>query len=124
MTLLSSHDRSLRVAELLKRELSYLLSTKVKDPRVEQVMITEVQSASRLSQVKVYVYAAESIDREQLMTGLACTVGFLRRQLGRRLKMRHIPKLQFIFDETLERSERIRQLIRSCATASERRSKQ
>ena len=88
-----------------------LLHTKIRDPRVTQVMITEVQSDPGLAHARVYVRSAATVDRDQMMTGLARSVGFLRRQLGRRLTMRHIPELRFVFDETLEQSERIHRLI-------------
>ncbi len=114
----NGYDRSLRVAALLRRELSDLLRSKVKDPRTSQVTIIDVRSTRSLSQAKVYIRAPELVDRKQVMAGLTRSAGFLRKQLGLRLKMRCIPELKFIFDETLEQSERINQLIASDALES------
>jgi ribosome-binding factor A len=106
-------SRSLRVAEQIQRELAQLIQTEVKDPRVGMVSISEVRVSNDLAHAKVFMTVIGS-DAE----GAAESVGilnraapFLRHALGRRMVLRIVPQLHFVYDETLETGARLAALI-------------
>lgn len=108
-------SRSERVAEQIRRDVVDLLR-QVKDPRVAQflplVTITDVEITADYTHAKVfYTSLAEAERGKEIARGLAHAAGFLRRELGRRLHIHHIPELHFIYDASVERGTRLSQLI-------------
>lgn len=105
--------RVLRVNELLRDELSFLLQRKVHDPRLRHMMtVTSVSISKDLKQAKVYVSAMGSEDEKQeVFRGLNAATPYLRRNLGPRLSLRHIPQLTFHRDDSLERGARLLELM-------------
>ena len=101
-----------RVSEMLRGHLTDLLQTRVNDPRVGLVTITDVEVNADTTQAQVYfsVLGDES-DREEAMAGLQSAAGFLRRELGQRVRLRNTPELVFHWDPSLERGERIASLL-------------
>ena len=104
--------RSLRVAEQIHRELTVLLRDQVNDPRVKDFSISEVIVSKDLSIAKVYYspYAGSS-QQNELQAGLDSCSAFVRKELGRLLHMRIIPKISFHFDDVPERSARLEALL-------------
>jgi ribosome-binding factor A len=104
----SDHKRTNRVAELLRHELSRLLTEGVRDPRVGFVTVTEVRPTDDLKSAKVYVsvYGTDE-QRAATLEGLKASAGFLRHELSHRLDLRFTPFLSFCFDDTLDRAERM-----------------
>lgn len=102
-------DRALRVAALIKRELADLLRNKVADPRIAGALVSDVRISRDLSQAKVYLLPAggERVD----LTGLERASGFLRGALSRRLDLRSVPRLQFLYDDAPSHGERIERLL-------------
>lgn len=113
-----------RVAEELKRELSVLITTQLKDPRVTLAAITDVELSSDLKHAKVYVSTfdvtapAERVD--EVLAGLNAARGFLKRELGKRLRLRSLPDLRFIDDPTEREAQRLRGLIDEAVAEDER----
>jgi ribosome-binding factor A len=106
--------RTDRVNELIREELSLLLLRNVKDPRVNQglVTITEVQVSPDLRNATVFVsHLGADDERPGVLAGLANAAPYLHRELEHRLKMRHAPLLTFIFDPSIERGARLASLI-------------
>jgi ribosome-binding factor A len=104
--------RSLRVAEQIHRELTVLLRDQVNDPRVKDFTISEVIVNKDLSAAKVYYSPlAGTSNRKELQAGLDSCSAFLRKELGRLLRMRVIPKISFHFDDVPERSARLEALL-------------
>ena len=104
--------RSLRVAEQIHRELTVLLRDQVNDPRVKDFTISEVVVNKDLSAAKVYYSPLTGTsNRKQLQAGLDSCSAFLRKELGRLLHMRVIPKISFHFDDVPERSARLEALL-------------
>ena len=105
--------RTARVSELLREEISALLLREVKDPRISGlVSIVSVDVSPDLRQARVYVSVlGTSEEQEATLRGLRAAEGFLRGQLGERLKMRRIPVLQFQQDRSIEQGSRILQLM-------------
>jgi ribosome-binding factor A len=102
-------SRSDRVAEQIQRELADLLQFEVKDPRIGMVTITEVEVSGDMAHAKIY-YSAHAASTE-LQKGLEKSAGFLRSQLGKRMLLRTVPQLHFIYDASIDRGMRLSRLI-------------
>jgi len=101
-----------RIEAQMQRVLSELISREVKDPRVGNVTITAVQIAHDLATARIYfVPFAGGHDPKQVGEGLERAQGFLRGEVGRRLSLRHAPRLTFEFDETLDKAAALTDLI-------------
>jgi len=101
-----------RVSELIHIHLSNLLERKVKDPRLDMVTITDVEVSPDVSSAKVYFSAVGGDQtREEAREGLESAAGWLRRELGRELRLRRTPELIFRYDRSLERGERISNIL-------------
>ncbi len=105
--------RQRRVSDLIHKKLSDLLQKKVSDPRLEFVTVTAVEISPDLCHAHVYVSVlGDQEARRKALDGLAHASGFLRHELGLRLSLRYIPHLTFYLDDSLQRSERILELLR------------
>jgi ribosome-binding factor A len=103
-----------RMNERVRMILSELLLREVSDPRLQNVTVTEVKMDPELMFADIYVNALGDETREQeVMQGLMSAGGFLRREVGKRVRLRNTPELHFHWDERLERGERMNQLISS-----------
>ncbi len=101
-----------RASELVQTRLSELLGTRVNDPRVGMVTITGVEVNADTTQAHVYFSVLGDEDaRTEALAGLRSAAGFLRRELGRRIRLRNTPQLIFHWDSSLERGERIAGLL-------------
>ena len=102
----------LRINEDIHRELSSLLR-KIKDPRVNQGMIsiTAVETSSDLSKSKIHLSVYDLKSKTEFMKGLKSASGHLRYELGRALSLRHTPQLQFELDKSLERGAQIASIL-------------
>jgi ribosome-binding factor A len=105
--------RQEKLGELIAAELSDLLRTRVKDPRVGFASITRVEVSGDLRHAKVYV-SVLGTEEEQAATiqALKHATGFLRHELASRLVLRYMPELVFKLDTSIEQGSRILELIR------------
>lgn len=103
--------RSERVAEQLRRDLAMLIREKVKDPRVGMVTILDVTVSKDLSHAKVWFDVLEAEQGKVAEESLNHAAGFLRRELGRELKLRVTPGLRFYYDDTQLRGNTLSALI-------------
>ena len=116
----NSYSRSDRVAEQIRRELAELIRLELKDPRVNLVTITDVEITADYAHAKVfYTTLAAEDQRAELDRGLKRSAGFLRREIGRRVRIHHNPELHFVYDASVERGSHLSQLIDQ-AVASDR----
>ncbi|MEH7440911.1 30S ribosome-binding factor RbfA [Heyndrickxia sp. MSNUG] len=101
-----------RVGEQMKKELGDIISRKIKDPRIGFVTVTDVQVTGDLQQAKVYISVlGDEEQRENTLKGLAKAKGFIRTEIGQRIRLRKTPELIFEFDETMAYGNRINSLI-------------
>ncbi|MDE2234149.1 MAG: 30S ribosome-binding factor RbfA [Gammaproteobacteria bacterium] len=107
------YQRSSRVAQQLQRELSDLIRRQIKDPRVHMVTITQVDVSPDLKNAKILfsVLGAES-PQPEAAAALNHAAGFLRHALGRILRLRSIPELHFIYDDSMDRAAHLDALIK------------
>lgn len=112
--------RLARLNEQLKRELSELIRSEVRDPRVGPVTITGVDIAADLGSAKVYVRALGGADSlAETLQGLEAAAPFLRTTLGRSLHVRRVPELRFREDRSYEGARRIEEVLAEVLPAGE-----
>ena len=105
-----------RINEEIQRELAALLPT-VKDPRVRGlVSITRVDTTTDLHYAKVYVSVLDKGDAREVVRGLKSAGGYLRRELGRALNLRHTPELIFQADDSIDKGAHILKLLNQLET--------
>jgi ribosome-binding factor A len=115
-----SEARNRRIESEIQRVLAALIAREVKDPRVGNVTITSVRVAADMGTARVYFTPFASREPpEQVRQGLTHAASFLRGELGRRLSLRHAPRLEFLFDDSVEGAARLTSLI-DRAVASDR----
>jgi ribosome-binding factor A len=104
--------RPSRVGDQIREEISELLMRDLHDPGIGFVTVTHVKVTADLQQARVYYTSlgGEKARRESARA-LARAKPFLRRQLGQRLRLRRTPELQFFFDESIERQDRIERIL-------------
>jgi ribosome-binding factor A len=112
--------RTVQVAGLLQQEISELLVRKVKDPRLEMVTITGVDISPDLKMARIYFSRFGSTeDLKKVVEGLQSSAGFLRRELGHRMKLRRVPELNFVHDTSFEYGDRIESLLKEISPGNE-----
>lgn len=105
-------SRGQRVAEQIRRELAELIRLEVKDPRVGFITLTDVEITPDYAHAKVFftsMRGEEGLD--EILVGLRRASGFLRRELGKRVRIHTLPELHFQYDSSVERGSRMSQLI-------------
>jgi len=105
-----SGHRPERLAELIKKEVSDLLQKDIKDPRIGFVTVTDVEVSGDLRHAKIFVSILNG-DKEETMAGLEATTGFVRKELGKRIRLRHIPEVIFRYDTTIETGTRVFKIL-------------
>jgi ribosome-binding factor A len=101
-----------RVGDQLRQELAELLAREVHDPGVGFLTITYVKVTPDLQQARVYYTTiGDAKARTETDRALHRAIPFLRRQLGRRLRLKHVPSLDFFYDESIERQDRIERIM-------------
>ncbi|MDO7905787.1 30S ribosome-binding factor RbfA [Paenibacillus sp. JX-17] len=109
--------RTGRVGEQIKKELSLLIQTELKDPRVGFITVTGVDVTNDLSQAKIYLSVlGDEEQKDNSLKALAKANGFLRSELGKRIRLRHVPELIFKIDESIAYGSRIEKLLSDIGT--------
>ncbi|MCB1917965.1 MAG: 30S ribosome-binding factor RbfA [Rhodocyclaceae bacterium] len=105
-------SRGQRVSEQIRRELADLIRLEVKDPRVGFITLTDVELSADYAHAKVFFTSMTGReDLDEIMTGLRRASGFLRRELGRRVRIHTTPQLHFVYDQSVEEGARLSKLI-------------
>ena len=112
-----------RINSLIRQEISDLIQHQAKDPRLGgMVSITEVSTSADLKYARVFVSGiCDREEREETLNVLSSASGFLRNELAQRLRMRHIPELDFRWDDSIEKGTHILELIDRVADDEERK---
>jgi ribosome-binding factor A len=105
--------RAQKLGDQIQRELSDLVQRELRDPRVGMITITSVDVSPDLSHAKVFFTIFEKQQLAETVAGLNRSAGFLRSQLARRIKIYTTPQLRFMYDESVERGDRLSRLIDS-----------
>jgi ribosome-binding factor A len=108
-----NNRREDQLGGVITRELSDLIRTRMKDPRIGFASITGVNLSHDLRYAKVYVSVLGTPEEQrETMRGLQSATGFLRRELAQRLTIRHVPEIAFYLDESIARSARVLDLLK------------
>lgn len=104
--------RTGRVGEQIKKELSLILQSEFKDPRIGFLTITGVEVTNDLFQAKIYLSVLGTDQQKaDTLNALDSGTGFIRAELGKRIRLRVVPKLIFIFDSSIAYGSHIEQLL-------------
>ena len=105
-------QRTDRVDELLRQEIGAILAREVADPRIGFATVTDVETTRDLSHAKVWVSViGDAAERRETLAALERAMGFVRRELGVRLRLRRIPALHVELDASMERGTRVLQIL-------------
>ena len=101
-----------RVGDQLRQELAELIAREVHDPGIGFLTLTQVKVTPDLQQARVYYTTlGDQAQRKETSRALGRATPFLRRHVGRRLRLKHVPELEFFYDESIERQDRIERII-------------
>ena len=103
--------RSERVAGQLRRDLARLIQQEIKDPEVGFISLSDVEVKRDLSHAKVYITVFDPEKADTSLKALRRAAAFLRRRLGQELRLRHVPELHFVHDDSVEKGSHIDDLI-------------
>jgi ribosome-binding factor A len=116
---MGGNRRHEQLSALISEEMSEILRTKMKDPRLGFVSITGVRVTSDLRVAKIYVSVlGEPSERKDTIRALTSAQGFLRHELAQRLTVRHVPEISFELDDSIERGSHVLDLIRETNASS------
>lgn len=105
-------QRTERIDELLRQEISQILAKEIADPEIGFATVTEVETAPDLRHARVWFSViGQKAERDQTLRALDRAMGYVRRELGTRLRLRRIPELHVRLDDSVERGTRVLQLL-------------
>lgn len=108
----TTYKRADRVADQIRMEVADILMRKIKDPRVHDVTVTDVELTGDLRIAYIFVTTMETGEAErEVFVGLSKASGYVRAELGRRLSLRYLPDVIFKKDVSGQRGDRIMQLL-------------
>lgn len=104
--------RSQRLGEAIREEVARLLTFGLKDPRLGLTTVTRVELSQDLMHARVFVgVLGGELERKKTLAALAGAAGFVRRELGKRLRVRLLPEIEFRYDKGLDATDRVAQLL-------------
>ncbi|NOT16443.1 MAG: 30S ribosome-binding factor RbfA [Sulfuriferula sp.] len=116
------YPRSRRVAEQIQREMADIIRKEIHDPRVGMITVTEVVVTHDLEHAKIYFTVFESEARGlEAAKALGHASGFIRSQLGPRMRLRIVPQLTFVYDTSISRGAELSRIIDEAVAADAKR---
>jgi ribosome-binding factor A len=101
-----------RLAEGIREEVARIVASELKDPRLGFVTITRVEVTHDLGHARVLVgVLGGDTERERSLAALRSAAGFVRREIGRRLRIRIVPEIEFRYDKGIEATDRVARLL-------------
>ena len=110
-------NRSERVAGQLRRDLARLIQQEIKDPEVGFVSLSDVEVTRDLSHAKVFITVFDPEKAKESLKALRRAAPFLRSRLAHAMRMRHVPELHFLHDDSVEQGSHIDELIAKALNA-------
>lgn len=103
-----------RMEQIIQKEVAIILRNEIKDPRIAWVIITDVECTNDLSYAKIYVsFIKNDYTNEAIFESLEKAKGFIRSKLSGHLKTRKVPQLIFEYDDSLDKGNRIDELLKN-----------
>ncbi len=106
------YKRSKRVGDLFREEIADIIMHRVKDPRVGFITVTSVKVSEDLSYARVFVSVLKKEETEETLRVLNSASGFIRSEVGKRVRIKRLPRFEFFEDETIEYGARIDSLLK------------
>ena len=117
----SAAPRTRRIGEQIRRDLAELIRDELRDPRLALLSMTSVEVSRDMAYARIYVtLVGDASERAERVAELNRAAPLLRRELGRRLRLRVIPRLEFRYDEVVERGAQLSALIDAAVAAGAR----
>ena len=110
--LMRRYKRSTRVADLIRMEVADIIQNRLKDPRIGFITITDVRLSDDLKNAMIFLSVLDKSHTEATLEALNHSIGFVRTELGHRLRLRLVPTIAFRIDDCVERGYRIDDLLR------------
>ena len=110
--------RSQKVGDQIQRELSEIIHRELRDPGVGMITLTGVDVSPDCAYATVYFTCLDAAHVKVAKAGLQRATGFLRAQIGKRIKIWTTPELKFVYDESVERGDRLSRLIDSAISTN------
>jgi ribosome-binding factor A len=108
-----------RLAEGIREEVARIVASELKDPRLGFLTITRVEVTRDLGLARVMVgVLGDAAERERSMAALQRAAGFVRREIGRRLRIRVVPEIEFRYDKGIEATDRVARLLQEHAAGA------
>ncbi|MGB2679885.1 MAG: 30S ribosome-binding factor RbfA [Candidatus Competibacter sp.] len=115
---MKAFPRTRRIGEQIRRELADLIRAELRDPRLALISMTSVEVSRDLAHARIYVtLMGDPAERAERVADLNQAAPLLRRELGRRMRIRTVPKLEFRYDEVVEHGARLSALIDAAVAA-------
>ena len=115
---MKAFPRTRRIGEQIRRELAELIRDELRDPRLTLISMTGVEVSRDLAHARIYVtLMGDPAERAERVADLNHAAPLLRRELGRRMHIRTVPKLEFRYDEVVEHGARLSALIDAAVAA-------
>lgn len=107
------NTRGERIKKALIKEISEIVQMRIKDPRIEGIIsVTDVELSPDYRHAKVYISIyGDDEQKQRIMDAIEESSSFVRKEVGRRIRLRHVPELKFFLDESLEKGKKITDLI-------------
>ena len=115
---MKNFSRADRVCEQIRRDLADIIRGELKDPRIGMISLTAVELTPDYAHAKIYVTTLDISHLPEIQAGLRRASGFMRRELGRRVRIHTLPELHFVHDDSLERGASLSKLIDEAAALS------
>jgi ribosome-binding factor A len=111
---MGKQQRFRRVAEEIKKEVSDILQTELKDPRiVKMTSVTDVETTRDISYAKIFVSIyGDKDEQETILKVLNKAAGFIRSEIGKRIRIRHTPEIEFHLDRSMEYGAHIESVLK------------
>ena len=106
------YKRSQRVGHLIKVEVSDIVLNRLKDPRLGFLTVTDAEVTEDLRLARIYISTLKDEDRAETLETLNSAKSFIRSELGKRLRMKFVPSLEFRFDETTRYGDKMERLLK------------
>ena len=108
---MASSRRANQVADTIWKELAFILTRSIADPRLQTVTVTGVDVSADLRHARIFVTMRDMDNRDDMMKGLTKAAPFIRKQLSKETALRVVPALHFYFDESIDRGVKLSGLI-------------
>lgn len=117
-----NNKRAARISQEIKKALSHIISFELNDPKISSMTsVSDVEVSSDLSHAEIFISVlGKDWDKKQTLEGLEQAEGFLKRELGKAVKLRQMPELRFHIDNSIEHGLYMDQLIRETLEADRR----